>query len=129
MANRELAKLVREADAKHEAEISNRGSVSRGIPATRTINDAVEQFLRSCGAIDGNGSYRGDREHGTWRKYRCTLGLLGKFCAAEQILDLDDVTLNVLEDFRDTRKIALITSKLSCKRSTPSLLIALRTNG
>ncbi len=112
VANRELAKLVRESDAKRETEVHNRGSLTQELPLTRTVSDAVERFLRSCGGIDENGKYRGDREHGTWRKYRCALGLLASFCAAHQISALSDVTLDLLEDYRCTRNIALVTWKV-----------------
>ncbi len=113
MANRDLSKLVRKADEKHEAAIRNDlGSSSHEIPATRTIQDAVERFLRSCGGMDQNGKYHGDRAYGTWRKYRCTLGLLERFCATGRISGLKDVTLDVLDEFRLTRKIALVTWKV-----------------
>ena len=112
VANRELAKLVRESDSKRETEGWHRGSLTQELAPTRTVSDGVERFLRSCGGIDASGKYRGDLAHGTWRKYRCALELLASFCAAGQISVLSDVTLDVLEDYRCTRKIALVTWKV-----------------
>ena len=112
IANRELARLVRESDAKREAEVRNIDSCNQELPPTRTISDAVARFLRNCGSIDEKGKYRGDRQHGTWRKYRNSLLLLTRFCTAHQIVSLDDITLDVLEDYRCTRKIALVTWKV-----------------
>ena len=111
-ANRELAKLVREADTKRETDARNLNLGFQECAPRRTVNDAVERFLRSCGGIDENGKYRGDREHGTWRKYRSALGLLATYCAEKKISGLSDITLDVLEDYRDTRVIALVTWKV-----------------
>ena len=44
-----------------------------------------------------------------WGKYRNSLTLLTSFCSAQQIVSLDDITLDVLEDFRGTREVALVT--------------------
>jgi integrase len=50
--------------------------------------------------------------HGTWRKYRTKLILLRTFCDGEGISELGDVTIDVLEDFRRTRKVGLVTWKV-----------------
>jgi site-specific recombinase XerD len=62
--------------------------------------------------MDESGKFRGDLEYSTWRKYRTKLGLLRTFCDGESIVELRDVTVDVLEDFRRTRDISLITWKV-----------------
>ena len=51
-------------------------------------------------------------EYATWRKYQTKLRLFQAFCDQEAITDLVDVNLDVLEDFRQTRKIGLVTWKV-----------------
>ena len=48
----------------------------KSVPAQRTVSDAVGRFLKSRGDIGPDGSYRGDVEYGTFRKYRNSLGLM-----------------------------------------------------
>jgi len=78
----------------------------------RTVAEAVDRFLRSHGEIVQNRNFRGVVEYGTWRKYRTKLRLLLTFCDAEGISELTDVNIDVLEDFRRTRKIGLLTWKV-----------------
>src|SRR5258706_7188815 len=78
----------------------------------RTVKEAVGRFLRNHGAIDANRKFEGIVEYATWRKYRTKLNLLLAFCDEEGISGLADVTVDVLEDFRLTRKIGLVTWKV-----------------
>lgn len=80
--------------------------------AKRTVSEAVDRFLRNHGELGQDRRFSGIVEYGTWRKYRTKLSLLRAFCDAEGISELGDVTLDVLEDFRRTRKIGLVTWKV-----------------
>ena len=107
VADRRLGALIRALDERRRAA----GDDSVAI-AQRTVSEAVERFLRNYGEIDENRKFRGDVEYGTWRKYRTKLNLLRDFCKREGIADLADVTVDVVEDFRRTRHIGLVTWKV-----------------
>src|SRR5215216_4870030 len=62
--------------------------------------------------IDEHGKFRGDLQYAIWRKYRCGLTFLESFCQERGISALADVTLEVLEDFRPTRRIGQIAWKV-----------------
>jgi site-specific recombinase XerD len=62
--------------------------------------------------IEPDGSYRGDVERNTFRKYSTSLTLLCSFCDERAISLLVDVGVDALEDFRQTRKIGLVTWKV-----------------
>ncbi len=80
--------------------------------AVLTFSEAVRRFLKTHGEIGPDGKYRGDSEHGTWKKYRCGLRFLSSFSERVGITALTDVTTDALEDFRGTRKIGKITWKV-----------------
>jgi site-specific recombinase XerD len=107
VANRRLTALIRELDERRRAA----GDESVGA-AQRTFSEAVDRFLRNHGELDENRKYRGTIEYATWRKYRTKLTLLREFCDAEGISEIADVTVDVLEDFRRTRQIGLMTWKV-----------------
>jgi integrase/recombinase XerD len=86
---------------------------SARVPATeRTVSDAVNRFLQRHGGIGADGKYRGDSSHGTWRKYRSSLRFLTSFCEGRGLTALTGVTLDMLEDFRQSREIGLVTWKV-----------------
>ena len=107
VADRRLAELIRKLDERRRA--SGDDSVAA---AQRTVSEAVDRFLRNHGELDENRKFRGTIEYATWRKYRTKLNLLLAFCKVEGISELADVTVDVLEDFRRTRPIGLVTSKV-----------------
>jgi site-specific recombinase XerD len=110
LADRRLTALIRKLDERRREGAA--GDDTTIGPGTRTISEAVDRFLRNYGELDQNRNFRGDIEYSTWRKYRTKLGLLRRFCDAESISELADVTIDVLEDFRRTRKIGLVTWKV-----------------
>jgi integrase/recombinase XerC len=106
-ALRRLTGLIQKLDDRHRAAGDDTIAV-----AERTVSEAIDRFLRNYGEVDQNRKYRGTIEYATWRKYRTKLSLLREFCKAEGISELGDVTVEVLEDFRRSRKIGLVTSKV-----------------
>jgi len=114
IADRRLADLVRALDAKLLAqEAADAVSESTGqLQARPTLSVAVKRFLKSGGEIDEHGKFRGDLQFSTWRKYRCGLNFLELFCKDRGISELPDVTHEVLEDFRPTRRIGQIAWKV-----------------
>lgn len=113
IAELRLSELVGEIDARLDEQERLRGSGAEPEPPvlSRTISDAVDRFLRQHGSIGEDGVYRGDSAHGTWRKYRSSLRLLITFCEQAGISAIADVTTEVLEDFRRSRQISLVTGK------------------
>ncbi len=109
LADRRLTALIRRLDEQCRTEGT---SEDGACAAQRTVAEAVNRFLGNHGEIDANRNYRGVLEYGTWRKYRTKLKLLLAFCDAEGISELADLNIDVLEDFRRTRKIALVTWKV-----------------
>jgi integrase len=107
VADLRLAELVRKIDDQRRTA----GDESLG-NGQRTVKEAVERFLRNHGAIDAYRKFQGSVEYATWRKYRTKLNLLLAFCDTEGIPELADATVDVLEDFRQTRKIGLVTWKV-----------------
>ncbi len=78
----------------------------------RTIKQAVERFLASRGTIQPDGTYQGDVERNTFRKYNTSLTLLSSFCDKRAIRLLAQVEVDALEDFRGSRKIGSVTWKV-----------------
>ena len=118
IADRRVSDLLRALDAS-AADVGQVGrspestqAPTATAPAHRTIGDAVERFLQTRGTIDQAGKYRGDVEFGTWRKYRKTLRLLSSFCEGKGVRPLVDVSVEVLEDFRRSRTIGVVTWKV-----------------
>lgn len=109
LADRRLSALIRRLD---EQRASDDSLASKSSSAPRTVSEAVDRFLRNHGEIGQNREFRGDVEYGTWRKYRTKLRLLVSFCEGEGISELADVNIDVLEDFRRTREIGLVTWKV-----------------
>jgi site-specific recombinase XerD len=113
IAERRLSELIQtlNASAKERADVERYPTPASAatVPPQRTITEAVDRFLETRGAIDQSGKYRGDVEYGTWRKYRKTLRLLASFCEGKGARPLVDVSVEVLEDFRHSRIISLVT--------------------
>ena len=114
VADRRLAEEIRKIDAKLDkgAGIDCKDESSKVLANERTVSDAVDRFLQSHGGIRSDGKYCGDSSHGTWRKYRCSLRLLVAFCERQGITALGDVTIEILDDYRRTREIGLVTWKV-----------------
>ena len=113
LADRRLAERIREIDTELDREaVADCNSGSEPARAQRTVSEAVEHFLRNKGSVEPNGLYRGDVERGTYRKYAASLTLFSAFCKERGILKLEAVDLDVLEDFRRTRRIAPVTWKV-----------------
>jgi site-specific recombinase XerD len=110
LADRRLTALIRKLD-EWRREDSAKGDMAGG-SAVRAVSEAVDRFLKNHGELDEKRSFRGVVEYGTWRKYRTKLQLLLAFCKSEGITELRDVTIDVLEDFRRTRKVGLVTWKV-----------------
>jgi site-specific recombinase XerD len=110
LADRRLTTLIRKLDEQRREGAAT--SDTAGGTAVRTVSAAVGRFLKNHGELDEKRHFRGDVEYSTWRKYRTKLSLLRAFCDAEGISELTDVTLDVLEDFRRTRKVGLVTWKV-----------------
>ncbi len=111
LADRRLTALIRKLDEQRRVEGAAEGEASMGM-AQRTVREAIDRFLKNHGEIDQNRHFRGDIEYGTWRKYRSKLRLLVAFCDVEGISELADVNIDVLEDFRRTRRIGSVTWKV-----------------
>lgn len=99
-----------------DAERQQRAEVDSGTadlaPIKRRLRQAVARFLAGKGTIQPDGSYRGDVERNTFRKYNSSLTLLLSFCDKREIRLLVDVESDTLEDFRTTRKISSVTWKV-----------------
>jgi hypothetical protein len=111
LADRRLTALIRKLDERNRVKRAATDDSSVGA-AQRTLAEAVDRFLRNHGELDQNRTFRGIIEYATWRKYRTKLNLLLAFCEAEGVTELADVSVDVLEDFRRTRNIELITWKV-----------------
>ena len=95
LADRRLAERIRKLDAEFAIECELRNPTeSHLVPAaaTLTLAEAVGRFLKTHGEIGPDGKYRGDSERGTWKKYRCALGLATSFCEKAGITAVADVT-------------------------------------
>jgi site-specific recombinase XerD len=77
--------------------------------ARRTVSEAVERFLATKGVIQRDGTYQGDVEQSTYRKYATSLNALSSFSKERGAVHLDRVDVDVLEDFRRSRKIGSVT--------------------
>ena len=102
MAERRLAELTRELDAKAEQAVGTRPNLA----------GAMKRFLQTYGEIGQDGRYHGDAEYGTYRKYRTSLRFLEEFCQRKRVSDLGAVTLDHIEEYRRSRDIGLITWKV-----------------
>jgi len=113
IADRRLAEVKRKLDAQFaDHGIENSAGSGQMEAAALTVSDAVTRFLKTHGEIGSDGKYRGDSERGTWKKYRCALGLLASFCEKAGITAVAGVTTDALEDFRGTRAIGKVTWKV-----------------
>jgi site-specific recombinase XerD len=108
IADRRLTELINKLDAESRAVSRGKESAS----AEKTVKEAVERFLATKGSMQPDGSYRGDTERGTFRKYRSSLKLLSFFCDERGISLVADIDSDSLEDFRATRKIGQVTWKV-----------------
>jgi site-specific recombinase XerD len=115
LADRRLAELKRKLDLQSANEVAMENEGESGPTPTAAVvalSDAVARFLKTHGAIGPDGTYRGDSERGTWKKYRCALSFLVSFCEKAGIKALADVTTDCLEDLRETRGIGKVTWKV-----------------
>jgi integrase len=78
----------------------------------RTVSETVERLLKTYGAIDEDGKFRGDIEYATWRKYKSSFKFLALFCEGRGISVLPGLTRDALEDYRQTRQIGSVTWKV-----------------
>jgi site-specific recombinase XerD len=78
----------------------------------RTVSDAVQQFLASHGAVELIKQSRGSIEYGTFKKYRNSLGRLTSFCQDRRVNILSDVSLEMLEEFQQSRGIGPMTTNV-----------------
>ncbi len=111
-ADRNLSELVRRLDVERDKRGDADSGTARSVPTEKTLKEAVERFLSGKGTIQPDGSYHGDVERNTFRKYSTSLTLLSCFCDERGISVLADVGVDALEDFRQTRKIGLVTWKV-----------------
>jgi site-specific recombinase XerD len=111
LADRRLNALLGTLDERRLQKDAD-SAASSGISAPQTVSEAVDRFLRHHGQLDENRVFRGDLEYATWRKYRTKLNLLTAFCHRESVSGLADVNIDVLEDYRQTRKICTVTWKV-----------------
>lgn len=66
----------------------------------RTAEEAIAAFDAHC-VSDG-------LKHSILRKYRNSLGKLREFCDARAVLDMAEITVDVLDAFRAGRRLSLI---------------------
>jgi site-specific recombinase XerD len=110
VANRRVAELMRKIDERRRLETLNGTPASNSAP--RTISEAAQRFLRLHGEVDQDRHFHGDLQFSTWRKYRTKLKLFVAFCEFEGISELADISLDLLEDYRFSRKVGLVTWKV-----------------
>lgn len=111
VAERRLADLRKKLDAKFAESVVS-GDGQSAASRERTVSEAVERFLLSHGGVDPAKGFHGDVEYATFRKYRCTLGLLKAFCERRRVTALSESTLDVLEDYHRSRRIGPVTWKV-----------------
>lgn len=111
LAERRLAELIRKLDDALAKSGGPEPSEESQASSRRTVADAVERFLADHGGFDEDGTYRGDSEYSTWRKYRGILRRMVSFCGASDIKALEDTNVEALEDFRRSRSIGRVTWK------------------
>jgi integrase len=108
LADRRLAALLKRLDEESGSDASPNTPIAK----PKTISEAIDRFLKSHGEVDPKIGYSGDIEYSSYRKYRTKLKLLRSFCDREAISELTDVNLDVLEDYRRSRKIGQVTWKV-----------------
>jgi site-specific recombinase XerD len=114
IADRRLLERIRKLDAQFADEQRNPaapgGNASQATAIT--VGEAAKRFLKIHGEIGPDGKFRGDSEHGTWRKYRSSLRFLEAFCDSAGIVALANVSDEALEDFRSGRIVGKVTWKV-----------------
>ncbi|HYL36596.1 MAG TPA: hypothetical protein VEV17_11840 [Bryobacteraceae bacterium] len=115
IAERRLTEKIRELDSQADVRLLRDVDTVPGklgeSAAQRTVSEAVEHFLGTKGTIE-HGTYRGDVERGTYRKYENSLQLLSSYCDEHGVSAVSRIDVDVLEDFRRTRKIGSVTWKV-----------------
>jgi hypothetical protein len=111
VADRRLAELRKKLDSKSCELVAALGKESPQ-RQEQTLADALHRFLLGHGSIDTEHRFQGDLAFSTYRKYRCGLRLLRAFCELHGVRQLANVTMEVLEDYRRSRKILLVTWKV-----------------
>jgi site-specific recombinase XerD len=112
LAERRLTEEKSKIDAKLDTTRKNSGATETqgaGKTPERTVAEAIDRFLISKGRIDPTKGYSGDVGFGTYRKYRCCLAHLKRFCERAGITALPELPVDRLEDYRGGRTIALVT--------------------
>jgi site-specific recombinase XerD len=112
IADRRVAELITRLEEERKPDEASVTPAPDILPAERTIFEAVKRFLGNKGAVGEDGKYRGDVEHGTYRKYATSLGFLLSFCEKQGITRLAAIDVDTLEDFRRTRGIGAVTWKV-----------------
>lgn len=111
-AEKKLSELLTRMDAER-AERERASGASRVLASTRqTLADAIDRFLGTKGVMESDGTYRGDVERGTYRKYSNSLRTLSSFYQQAGVAELAAIDVDVLEAFRRTRKIGSVTWKV-----------------
>jgi hypothetical protein len=88
--------LVRRLDSEHDQRGDADSGTAQSVPTEKTLKQAVERFLAGKGTIQPDGSYHGDVERNTFRKYSTSLTLLCRFCDERAISVLADVGVDAL---------------------------------
>jgi site-specific recombinase XerD len=110
VADRKLSELMRKLDDERlQRERAAGGPDASPAPARRTLSEAVERFLATKGVVQPDRSYHGDVQRSTHRKYAASLHALSSFCEKRGTVHVDRVDVDVLEDFRRSRKIGSVT--------------------
>jgi integrase len=108
---------MREHDAQLDAqEASGRAGALAMVatmvqPARKKLSEAIERFLETYGVVDDQGTFRGDSEYNTFRKYRSSLRFLGSYCESHGIVYLNDDMGEALAGYRRSRTIGSVTWK------------------
>jgi site-specific recombinase XerD len=115
LADRGLVKLIQTLDAKLDTQpdLARAGEPGPTVPVPEqpTVSEAARRFLSTHGEIDQDGTFRGDSEYNTYRKYRSSLRFLSSYCKQRGIFELIDATADALQDYRRTRSIRAVTWK------------------
>lgn len=101
--------MMRQIDARLASSAAGQPVVQN---PQRAVGAAVQRFLDHCGTTDSKARYCGDVEYGTFRKYRNALRLFASFCEQRGLKTLPEVSLDDLEDYRNTREIRPVTWKV-----------------
>jgi hypothetical protein len=111
-AQRNLRDLIAKVSEKCRIQDNGKQATGNVSVSERTVAEAVERFLASKGEFDKDGTYRGDVEQSTHRKYSTGLNFLECFCQERNIIPLKSVGVDILEDYRRTLRVQSGTWKV-----------------